>query len=159
MCEGHEADPDGGEKRHGRSSDVDATNLCCSPLCGGDGLSNLLSWYLSCFWKAPCTLNTALYSTNGEPNSPATIALFVCLSFALLSSVYMSVAVVSDRYQGLIFLTSLAVAGCTTDFRTDQSSSPWWNLLFCFHVHEVHGLSQVLFSDTRIWNSFWLSIM
>jgi len=134
-------------------------NLWCSPLCGGDGLTNLLSWHLSCFWKAPCTLNTALYSTNGEPNSPATIALFVCLSFALLSSVYMSVAVVSDQYQELIFLTSLAVAGCTTDFRTDQSSSPWWNLLFCFHVHEVHGLSQVLFSDTRIWNSFWLSIM
>ncbi|RCV39700.1 hypothetical protein SETIT_8G244200v2 [Setaria italica] len=29
-------------------------NLCCCPLCGGDGVSpTWLYWHLSCFWKAP----------------------------------------------------------------------------------------------------------
>ncbi|RCV39699.1 hypothetical protein SETIT_8G244200v2 [Setaria italica] len=81
-------------------------NLCCCPLCGGDGVSpTWLYWHLSCFWKAP------LYTEH--------------------RSILLMLAVVSDRHQELIFLASLDVSGCTY-FRTDRSSckNNLWNALF-----------------------------
>ena len=109
-----------------RSSEVEATNLYCCPLFGGDGLSP--TCYLGiypAFGRLPIHW-TLLYSTNGEPNRSSHFLILLplfCLSVCLLCYFHLSLslAVVSDWHQELIFLASLDVAGCTK-FRTDQSS-------------------------------------
>lgn len=69
-------------------------NLCCCPLCGGDGVSpTWLYWHLSCFWKAPLYTEhrsiLLMVSPIGLPIFLILLPLF-CLSFVLLLSVSVS---------------------------------------------------------------------
>ena len=119
-------------KSHGRSFDVEATNLqpvLMSTLWRGRPLTNLLYWHLSCFWRL--TLNSEHCSIPlmeipiGYLIFSSCFHCFVLVFIVCPYFICLSLAVVSDWHQELIFLASLDVAGCTK-FRTDQSSCLWW---------------------------------
>ena len=100
------------EKSHGRSFDLEASNLqpvLLSTLWRGRPLTNLLYLHLSCFWKAYFEQWTLLYSTNGDPNGLSdflTLLPLFCLGVCRLCLFYLSLslAVVSDWHQELISL-------------------------------------------------------
>ena len=120
------------EKSHGRSFDLEASNLqpvLLSTLWRGRPLTNLLYWHLSCFWRL--TLNSEHCSIPlmeipiGYLIFSSCFHCFVLVFIVCPYFICLSLAVVSDWHQELIFLASLDVAGCTK-FRTDQSSCLWW---------------------------------
>ena len=119
-----------------RSSEVEATNLYCCPLFGGDGLSP--TCYLGIYpafgrFRIHWTL---LYSTNGEPNRSTHFLILLplfCLSVCLLCFFYLSLslAVVSDQvtgtksssssllwlWQNVLTLGLISHHGCDDNFR------------------------------------------